>query len=93
VADPRRELRRPVRCRVGRSRVVDPGGCRYQVRIVPQDRGVQALQAGRRIHAQLVGQPGAQPLVRLERVERPAGPVQREHRQLDEPFPQRVADQ
>jgi hypothetical protein len=54
---------------------------------------MRTLQLRAGIDAQFVGDPAAEPLVPVKRVGMPAGPVQREHQQLDQPFPDRVISQ
>ena len=58
--------------------------------LLPEDRLGEGPQLRRRVDAQLVGQPAAQPVVERERVRLPPAPVERDHEQPVQPLAQRV---
>ncbi len=63
---------------------VEPG-------ILSENPRLELLQPGTRVEAELFDQRGAGFTERPEGIGLPAGPVQREHRQLPEPLAQRMA--
>ena len=58
--------------------------------LLPEDRLGEGPQLRRRVDAQLVGQPAAQPVVQRERVRLPPAPIERDHEQPVQPLAQRV---
>ena len=66
------------------------GGGRIQRRVLTKHRGLQLSQLWSRVDAELVGQDSPGPLVRLQRVTLPAGPVQGQDQLAPQPLTQRM---
>ena len=69
-----------------RRQVPGLGGRRAECRVVVEDPPLELLQRRSGFEAELVGEPGADPLVRGQRVGLAARPVQRGDQQLPQPF-------